>query len=179
MSRTLTLSTTHKELVEAMLKRFVTVAKTAISKPEINDIVVLTPEVNGLVTQSQSYVGKVQDVKENTDTNCYHLFMSFLDLADTKGWIPVDVVFPPQDGYLIGYSPEWVDLDCCPDGVREFYVAGDAEEFDLYSQKWSMEHDCYDSLDELDGGMPTHWRYKVQYLAPDFKSEPVDQPKLD
>ncbi|WP_157665591.1 hypothetical protein [Marinobacter salarius] len=58
----------------------------------------------------------------------------------------------PQTGKpVLGYHPDWVDEDFCPDGVRECFTFGDGTEWQ--SARW----DGYSDLWVVEDGAPTLW----------------------
>lgn len=50
----------------------------------------------------------------------------------------------PNDelGEVLGYSPNWINEDFTPDGIRVCFLSDDG----WVSAMWSNEHDCYDAV---------------------------------
>lgn len=68
-------------------------------------------------------------------------------------WTAVKDKMPTQeDMEVIGYSPEWVDLDFNPKGTRVCFQNGDGT---FTSAKWIDYQDCYATDTET---MPTYWK---------------------
>ena len=62
---------------------------------------------------------------------------------------------PPENTVVLGYSPEWVDEDFEPEGVRECFVQNDNE---WNSAKWNNDQDTW----ENEESKPTHWMQRPQ-----------------
>lgn len=67
-------------------------------------------------------------------------------------WVHMADELPPHGQPVLMWSPEWVDQDFCPTGVREgYYIDGD----DLFvSCGWDPCHDVYTTDEE---SIPLMW----------------------
>ena len=62
------------------------------------------------------------------------------------------------EGALIGYNPDWIDVDFNPDGIRECCLCGDdGSGTSWVSAAWCDEQDMYDT-DE--SSAPTYWMHR-------------------
>lgn len=75
-------------------------------------------------------------------------------IALGASFVSVEVATPGHSIPVVGYNPEWVDLDFNHDGVRECFEGDDY----WTSAKWNGCQDCWDA--DVDTS-PTHWKYMV------------------
>jgi len=75
----------------------------------------------------------------------------------TPVWVEItdNKSLPDQATSVLGFSPEWIDEDFNPDGIRECHYSGlSVQDAEWVSAKWCDSQDYWDA--DCDTA-PTHW----------------------
>lgn len=73
-------------------------------------------------------------------------------------WIAIKDKEPEWNIEVLGYSPEWIDEDFNPDGIRVFFINGDGVHI---SAGWCSCDDVYTTEDTE---LATHWMKKPEFI---------------
>lgn len=94
---------------------------------------------------------------------------------EPTSWKPVNNTDSPEQAHwFLGYSPEWVDDDFNPQGIREC-ISLDVGETRFYlSAKWNNDLDCWDTEETT---VPTFWMDIPK--GPVKRGEPFQSPDSD
>jgi hypothetical protein len=91
------------------------------------------------------------------------LLDSYRPIGIDKGnWYEIDESIKPPDGMIVlGYSPNWVDEDFNPTGVRECFL----NEGEWNSCKWDNDQDTWwndETWQQKTDGPPTHFMLRPE-----------------